>query len=118
MTPSIPPLQFTFGHHLDKEWGGISAGQATWALELGMGGALLVALATAYLHDLVHVLKGQLRVEPFADADSAPNPPSSTNPTPQASSARGTNPRCTGACSTRGSRSASPSASTAASLGW
>ena len=29
--------QFTFGHHLDKEWGGISAGQATWALELGMG---------------------------------------------------------------------------------
>ena len=53
--------QFTFGHHLDKEWGGISAGQATWALELGMGGALLVALAIASLHDLVHVLKGQLR---------------------------------------------------------
>ena len=30
-------------------------------LGLGMGGALLVALAVAYLHDLVHVLKGQLR---------------------------------------------------------
>ena len=67
--------QFTFGHHLDKEWGGISAGQATWALELGMGGALLVALAIAYLHDLVHVLKG--------------------------SSDRGTSRRSTGACSTR-----------------